>query len=363
MLKSPEVSKEIASKSFRLLKPGDIEEVILTHKLKKGFVDIQPLMASVCHADDRCFAGERRPEALAKKLPMALLHEGIGTVKESASNHFEVGQRVVIVPNVPGYMLRGEEKTDSVPDNYSKDSVFLSSGYDGIAQSNLVQPEGAVVPLPDNIPDEIAILTEVSTVGYHASSHVAKELAKPGCRVALFGDGPVGYMAAAVLHYIRGIDKDHLTVFGAVPDRLSKFDFANNELVTNYDFDNAGEQFDVIFEATGGNFSSSAINEGIKVIKRTGKFVLMGVSENLVPIDTRDILEKGLTFYGTSRSTTPDFQAVVEAMSQSKDYQNTLRKLLPENETVIKSASDLNKAFENIVASKAWYKAVLKFEW
>lgn len=47
MLKSPEVSKEIASKSFRLLKPGDIEEVILTHKLKKGFVDIQPLMASV----------------------------------------------------------------------------------------------------------------------------------------------------------------------------------------------------------------------------------------------------------------------------------------------------------------------------
>lgn len=363
MLKNPDVSWKIASKSYRLIKPGDIEEVNLQHELRPGLVDIQPLMASVCHADDRYFAGKRRPEALAKKLPMALLHEGIGTIKESMSDKFKVGQRVVIVPNVPGYMLRGEKKTDTVPDNYSTDSVFLSSGYDGIAQSDLVQPDRAVVALPENIPDEIAILTEVSTVGYHASSHVADALAKPGCRVALFGDGPVGYMAAAVLHYIRGIDKDHLTVFGAIPDRLNEFDFANKELVTEYDFDHAGEQFDVIFEATGGNFSSSAINEGIKVISRTGKFVLMGVSEDLVPIDTRDILEKGLTFYGTSRSTTPDFEAVVKAMSQSQDYQDTLRKLLPKNETVIKNASDLNKAFETIVASKAWYKAVLKFEW
>ncbi|MDE3283894.1 zinc-binding dehydrogenase [Lacticaseibacillus parahuelsenbergensis] len=363
MLNNAVRSKEITSKSYRLLNPGDIEEVMLKHELKPGFVNIQPLMASVCHADDRYFAGKRRPEALAKKLPMALLHEGIGTIKETMSDKFQKGQRVVIVPNVPGYMLRGEKKKDTIPDNYSVDSVFLSSGYDGIAQSDLVQPDRAVVPLPDNIPDEIAILTEVSTVGYHATSHVADALAKPDCRVALFGDGPVGYMAAAVLHYIRGIDKEHLTVFGAVPDRLNEFDFANKELVTEYDFDHAGEQFDVIFEATGGNFSSSAINEGIKVIKRTGKFVLMGVSEDLVPIDTRDILEKGLTFYGTSRSTTPDFEEVVKAMSQSQAYQDTLRKLLPQKETIIRSASDLNKAFEAIVASKAWYKAVLKFEW
>lgn len=174
MLKNPDVSRKIASKSYRLIKPGDIEEVNLQHELRPGLVDIQPLMASVCHADDRYFAGKRRPEALAKKLPMALLHEGIGTIKESMSDKFKVGQRVVIVPNVPGYMLRGEKKTDTVPDNYSTDSVFLSSGYDGIAQSDLVQPDRAVVALPENIPDEIAILTEVSTVGYHASSHVGK---------------------------------------------------------------------------------------------------------------------------------------------------------------------------------------------
>ncbi len=355
--------KQIMSKTYRLVKPGDIEEQEISRTLKKGWVDVQPLMASVCHADDRYFAGQRRPEALAKKLPMALLHEGIGTVKESMSDEFKVGQRVVVAPNVPGYVLRGEKKTDTVPDNYSKDAAFISSGHDGIAQSDLVHPESCLVPIPENIPDEIAILAEVSTVGYHASSHVKHILSKPNVKVALFGDGPVGYMAAAVLHYVWGISKENLTVYGAMKDRLSKFTFATREMVTEYDFDNAEEQFDVIFEATGGHFSSSAINEGIKVIKRTGSFVLMGVTEELVPIDTRDVLEKGLTLYGTSRSTPADFKVVIKTMSEKLEYREALQKLLPEKETVIKNADDLTAAFNKIVADKAWKKAVLKFEW
>lgn len=355
--------EQVISNTYRLIKPGVFEAQALKRTLKPGWVDVQPQMASVCHADDRYFAGERRPEALAKKLPMALLHEGLGVVKQSMSTAFQVGQRVVIAPNIPGYVLRGEAKTDPVPDNYSTDAVFMSSGYDGIAQSDVVQPESGVIPIPDNVPDEIAVLTEVSTIGYHASSHVAATLSQSGVKVALFGDGPVGYMAAAVLHYVRGIPTENLTVFGAMPDRLAKFDFAQRELVTNYDFDQAPEQFDVIFEATGGHFSASAINEGIKVIKRTGKFVLMGVTEELVPIDTRDVLEKGLTLYGTSRSTPPDFQAIIQAMSADVQYRQALSKLLPAQQMTITSATDLKHAFDQIVASKDWHKAILKFEW
>lgn len=355
--------KKITSKTYRLVAPGEIKEENIERDLKDGWVDVQPVMASVCHADDRYFAGQRRPEALKKKLPMALLHEGIGTVKESMSDQFKEGQRVVIAPNVPGYIIRGTEKTDDVPDNYSKDAAFISSGHDGIAQSDLVHPESCLVPIPDNIPDEIAVLTEVSTIGYHASSHVEQILNKPNVKVALFGDGPVGYMAAAVLHYVRGISKENLTVFGAMKDRLDKFDFATREMSTEYDFDAADEQFDVIFEATGGRFSSTAINEGIKVIKRTGSFVLMGVTEDLVPIDTRDVLEKGLTLYGTSRSTPADFKAIIKAMSENADYRKTLATLLPENTTEITSGKDLTAAFNKILEEKAWNKAMLKFKW
>lgn len=355
--------KKIMSKTYRLVAPGDIKEEHIERDLKDGWVDVQPVMASVCHADDRYFGGQRRPEALKKKLPMALLHEGIGTVKESMSDDFQVGQRVVIAPNVPGYILRGTKKTETIPDNYSKDAAFISSGHDGIAQSDLVHPESCLIPIPDNVPDEIAVLAEVSTVGYHASSHVADILKKPNVKVALFGDGPVGFMAAAVLHYVWGISKENLTVFGAMKDRLSKFDFATQEMSTEYDFDAADEQFDVIFEATGGRFSSVAINEGIKVIKRTGSFVLMGVTEDLVPIDTRDVLEKGLKMYGTSRSTPADFKVVINAMSESAEYRETLRTLLPAHKTSISSAADLTDAFNAILKEKAWNKAMLEFKW
>lgn len=355
--------KQITSKTYRLVAPGEIKEEYLEHELKPNWVDVQPVMASVCHADDRYFAGQRRPEALKKKLPMALLHEGIGTVKESESDQFKPGERVVIAPNIPGYVLRNTKKVDAVPDNYSKDAVFLSSGYDGIAQSDLVHPASGLIPIPDNVPDEIAVLAEVSTVGYHASSHVADILKKPNVKVALFGDGPVGFMAAAVLHYVWGISKDNLTVFGAIKERLDKFDFATQEMSTAYDFDAADEQFDVIFEATGGKFSSTAINEGIKVIKRTGSFVLMGVTEELVPIDTRDVLEKGLKIYGTSRSTPNDFKVVIDAMAKNEDYQKTLRTLLPSEKTIVSSGQDMVTAFNKILKEKAWNKALLEFKW
>lgn len=356
------VSK-INSKTYRLVRPEDIEEVNVERDLKESWVDVQPLKASVCHADTRYFSGQRRKEALTKKLPMALLHEGIGIVKKSKSTEFKEGDRVAIVPNIPSYVLHGVKKTSSLPDNYDENGVFLSSGYDGIAQSDLVHPEQCLAHIPDSIPDEIAVMTEVSSVGYHAASHVHDELAKPNAKVALFGDGPVGYMAAAVIRYVYGIDASRFTVFGATQDRLDKFNFARREMVQNYDFDNSDEEYDVIFEATGGHFSSNAVNEGIKIIARGGKFVLMGVTEELVPIDTRDVLEKGLTFYGTSRSSTKDFEAVIKTLGENKEYREALAKLLPKYEITIQNVADLQSAFQKIVEENSWYKAVLSFKW
>lgn len=47
-----------------------------------------------------------------------------------------------------------------------------------------------------------------------------------------------------------------------------------------------------MFECCGGKFSESAINQAIDLIDRQGQLVLMGVTEELVGINTRDVLEK-----------------------------------------------------------------------
>lgn len=67
------------------------------------------------------------------------------------------------------------------------------------------------------------------------------------------------------------------------------------------------------------------------------------MSEEHVPLNTRDILEKGLTFYGSSRSTNKEFETLMKAF-QSQGYQRTLTKLLSEQDELIRNARDLERA-------------------
>lgn len=357
------MEQSVDSRVFSLVEPGVIEEVHKTREIPEKWVAVEPTYASICHADLRYFAGLRRPEALAKKLPMALLHEGIGVVKETRSEKFSVGDRVVVVPNIPGQILHPEiDQKPDVPGNYSKGNAFLGSGYDGMAQSRLVHPEECLVRITDEIPNEIAVLAELSSVSHHAISHVEDKLKKTETRVALFGDGPVGYFTAVMLKYLYGVDAERFVVFGAADDKLAHFDFARTENVLTYDFAHSKEKFDVLIECTGGKFSESALNQAIEIADSLADIIFMGVTEELVPIDTRDILEKGITAHGSSRSSTHDFEAVVAGM-EKPEYRAALSKILPEQIVEISTGEDFRKVMEKFVKNPGWNKTVMYFNW
>lgn len=357
------MQKTLESRVFSLVEPGVIKEVSKTREIPPGWVAVEPTYASICHADLRYFAGLRRPEALAKKLPMALLHEGIGVVKATGSEKFNIGDRVVVVPNIPGNVLHPETKQKlGIPGNYSKGNAFLGSGYDGMAQSVLVHPEDCLVLIPDEIPNEIAVLSELSSVSHHAISHIKEKLVKKDTKVALFGDGPVGYFTAVMIHFLYGVDKDRFLVFGAADDKLANFDFARTQNVLTYDFKNSEEKFDVLIECTGGRFSESAINQSIDIADSLADIIFMGVTEDLVPINTRDILEKGITAHGSSRSTTEDFEGVVEGM-KNEDYRNALKKILPEKIVPITNGEEFRQVMEKFCENPGWNKTVLQFTW
>lgn len=357
------MGQSVESTVFSLVEPGVIKEVTKTRALPEGWAAVEPTYASICHADLRYFAGLRRPEALAKKLPMALLHEGIGVVTDSQSEKFSVGDRVVVVPNIPGQILHPEiDQKPDVPVNYSKGNAFLGSGYDGMAQSRLVHPEECLVRIPEEIPNEIAVLAELSSVSHHAISHVEDKLKKADTRVALFGDGPVGYFTAVMLKYLYGVDAERFVVFGAADDKLANFDFARTENVLTYDFEHSTEKFDVLIECTGGKFSESALNQAIEIADSLADIIFMGVTEELVPIDTRDILEKGITAHGSSRSSTRDFEAVVEGMKKP-EYRAALSKILPEQIVEISAGEDFRKMMAKFVENPGWNKTVMHFNW
>jgi len=362
------VQTSIQSRAYRLVKPGEIKEVILENKLEEGQVTVEPTLGSVCHADLRYYTGQRRPEALARKLPMALIHEGIGSIVASNDSNRNIGQRVIIVPNMPGYLLDNTSPDNCCPscqsgkgESYCTNGKFLGSGFDGIAQSKLVLPGACTVPIPDDVPDEIAVLSELCSVSYHAISQVSDILNSPRARVAVFGDGPVGYLTAAMVHHYFRIDSKRLQVFGAVPDKLAQFDFASTALVQESDF-SAFQPFDVVLECTGGRFSESAINQAIDIISPMGYLMLMGVTEERVPINTRDLLEKGITVIGSSRSSASDFEEVLKVMRDIA-CQSTLRKLLPDSFLEVHSAESFAAVMEQAAAHRDWKKVVMTFNW
>jgi ribitol-5-phosphate 2-dehydrogenase len=356
----------VKSRTYQLIQPRELNELVIERPVRKGEVVVESTLASICHADLRYYTGNRRPEALAKKLPMALIHEGIGRIVESQTPDREIGQRVVIVPNLPAYLLEGKKREEccqacreGVGDNYCSRGRFLGSGTDGIAQNRLVLPAACTVPIPDSVPDEIAVLTELSSVSYHAFRHVKDRLKKD--RVAVFGDGPVGYLTASVLAHIFEVTKDRFWAFGAIPDKIAQFEFAQTELVTKYDFKN-GVKVDIVVECTGGRFSESAINQAIDILNPGGVLILMGVTEERVPINTRDVLEKGLTLMGSSRSSAPDYYQVIEAMKKPT-YQATLRRILPDRFVQVNSIEDFKAAMEEASKHRDWKKTILQFHW
>src|SRR5690625_5458904 len=113
---------------YRKISPRQFEityknEVIISNK-----VVIRPTYLSICAADQRYYTGSRGKEAMKEKLPMALIHEGVGEVVFDPTNTFEIGKKVVMVPNIP------TETDPYIAENYLRTSYFRSSGYDGFMQ-------------------------------------------------------------------------------------------------------------------------------------------------------------------------------------------------------------------------------------
>lgn len=84
----------------------------------------------------------------------------------------------------------------------------------------------------------------------------------------------------------------------------------------------------------------------------------MGVSEDLVGINTRMVLEKGITLLGNSRSGYEDFSASINFIQEYPESIEYLSKLISE-EIVVDSIKDMAKAFDN--DSNNDFKTIMKW--
>lgn len=334
---------------YRLIAPRTFEPVEVEVSTAGSAVIVRPTHLSICNADMRYYQGNRSPEALAQKLPMALIHEGIGTVVNDPTGVFERGVSVVMLPN------NSHEADPVIAENYLRTSEFCGSGYDGFMQEYVVLPVSRLVALPAGIDKNVAAFTELVSVAMHVVNRF--EMIAHGRRdvVGVWGDGNLGFIVSLILR-MRYPDM-RIVVLGRNGFKLNDFTFVDETHLT-YD---VGEGFSVdhAFECCGGDGSARAIDQIIDLIRPEGTVSLLGVSENPVSINTRMVLEKGLRLFGSSRSGRTDFEGTVALYHEHPEMLGYLSSLVG-GVFEVSSVSQVVEAFESDIR-KTMGKTVMRW--
>lgn len=334
---------------YRLVEPHTIEPVEVSVELDDKCVVVRPTHLSICNADQRYYQGMRPAEVLAKKLPMALIHEGIGRVVFDPQGEFAASTRVVMLPNDP------VEEDPFIGENYLRSSRFCGSGFDGFMQELCVLPRWRVLALPKGIDLHVAAFTEIVSVSVHAVTRFEEIAHARRETIGVWGDGNLGFMVSLVLRVLY--PESRIIVFGRNNFKLADFTFADATYLTSNVPDDL--LLDHAFECCGGEGSASAVDQIIDYIKPEGTISLMGVSENPIPMNTRMILEKGLRVFGTSRSGRADFERTLQLYADNPQMVDYLHALVG-NVVPVSSIKDIAGAFQ-VDVRKSMGKTIM--EW
>lgn len=333
---------------FRLVDVKRIEMMYREVDFSKREVLVRPEFMSICAADQRYYLGERKKEIWKKKLPLALIHEAVGTVLFDPDNRFNTGEKVVIIPNI-------SPSTDGlVKGNYHTESRFLSSSMDGCMQDIVSIRHDRLISLPEDY-SEIYVFSELVSVAYNAIESFERCCKISKSKIGVWGDGSVGFVLALVLKSVYPNSK--IYVIGKTLRKLSRFSFAEDTFITDELPSNL--KFDHCFECVGGKASESAISQMIDIVNPEGCISILGVSEDPIIINTRSVLDKGISIIGISRSERNDFEKAVDLLHTNSLVKRYLRTIISQI-LAVTDESCIAEAFEQDYMND--FKTIIKWK-
>lgn len=336
------------SQQYKLVKPFVIEPFSKDVTLDDtDYLVVRPRKLSICKADIRYYFGMRDPEVLKKRLPMTLIHEACGEVLYDPIGQYKKGDTIVLLPNIPGEDTFYDE-------NYRLDSLFRSSRANGFLQELLQIRRTEVVPYQKRELDDIFAFTEFISVGIHAVDSFLRCSHSRRNNIAVWGSGAMSYVVCCVLK--QRLPDAKITVIGRNPNKLQYFHFLDEVMVLNQI--KSVPQYDHVFECVGGANSSKAIDQMIDTILPQGTMMLLGVSEEPVPVNTRMVLEKGLTMIGRSRSGRKDFEEAVRLIEEDETFAARMKQMISEKIDVA-NTNDISSAFN--IARNVDFKVIVNW--
>ena len=229
-------------------------------------------------------------------VPMIIGHEFAGEIVELGRNvtDLKIGQRC----SGEGHLI-GKTSRQSRAGKFHLDPATRGIGVNeqGAFAEYLKLPAFNVVPLPDDITDEIgAILDPLGN-----AVHTALSFDLVGEDVLITGAGPIGIMAAAVA---RHVGARHVVITDINPDRLDlaaqvadvvPVNVSTQELTKTISDLGMKQGFDVGLEMSG---NQRALDQMVEAMTMGGRIAMLGIPPGKNPVDWSRIVFKAITIKG-----------------------------------------------------------------
>lgn len=251
--------------------------------------------AGVCGSDVHIFNGTN-PIAVT---PVVQGHEFTGEIEATGPDcdgDLSQGDRVIVYPLVScgkcGACAAGKP-------HVCKSLVVIGVNRDGGFAQYVIVPYDNLLPVSEEMPDHIAVLSEPFSIGYHA---LHRGMLQRGEAVLIIGAGPIGLytgITARALGAGRVVLSEPSEARRAKCDELgfSSFDPASQDWEELVIRENGGCGFDLAVETSG---VAGGLAGAQNATAETGRIVLLGFPvDEVLPYNVTRAIVKELTLIGS----------------------------------------------------------------
>ena len=299
-------------------------------------VKIKVIYGGICGSDLKVYKGK----ISYAKYPLRPGHEVLGTIVEAgAATPYQVGTHVTIFPNTfcgkCEFCLNGKI-------NICANKEPLGVSIDGLFGQQIVIDSKYVVPVPEKVSNERAVLTEPFAVIVHA---LKKVKINQETTVAVIGCGTEGLLTATLA--LRKGAK--LTVIDVNPNKL-ELAKRLGEVQARQPEEIKDQRFDIVIEAAG---VKSSMEQALEIVKPGGTMLALGINADPVDLYPMHLVRSEITIKGSIIYSLEDFTDALEYLSDpALNIEPVVSKMY--------SYTEFQEAFEAALSGN-FAKIVLKF--
>ena len=258
----------------------------------------------ICGSDMHAYHGKdpRRNPGLV------MGHELAGEICQSASSRIKVGQRVTVTPLIIcGYCYNCYAGLDNLCGNRTMVGMTRPGAY----AEYMSIPAGSIIPLPDDLPDIEASLTEPAATAVHALNISIPKMHRPvqDCKVLVIGSGAIGLLMTLLLesYGVRYLDLAETNILR----RQSSSQHVKARVFDPLADPPAESSYDYVVDAVG---TKETRNMAIRALRPFGVLMHLGLQDWASEMDMRKITLAELTVLGSYCYTRADMLATVAAL-------------------------------------------------